>query len=197
MADVKDVANLFVHLAEEQAKQETGDLMTDLKLQKMLYFAQCWHLVRHDKPLFNSRIEAWDHGPVIPEVYSEYRQYGSNPIHASAVDYSVFAEQELETIMDVFAYYGRYSASGLRELSHEYGSPWAEVYMPGIKRIEITTDSMKDYFIKQIPLETAADQIRRMALKKSIEIIEPRISESGNPVFPAEDFEDWGNWEDD
>ncbi len=197
MADVKAVANLFLHLAEEQAKDETGDLMTDLKLQKMLYFVQCWHLVRYDEPIFQNIIEAWDHGPVVPEIYSEYKKFGRNPIQASPVDYNAFNDHELETIMDVFAYYGRYSASGLREISHQYDSPWANVYKPGIKHVEITQESMKNFYKRQSPLETVSDRILRTAKEKGIEIIEPVISPNGNPILPADDYEDWGDWDDD
>ena len=191
MADVMAVANLFLHLAEEQANQMNGDLMTDLKLQKMLYFAQCWFLARHGKPLFNNRIEAWNHGPVVPDVYEAYKTYGCNPLHAAPVNYDQFTTDEFSTILDVFAFYGKYSASGLRELSHKSGSPWAAVYVPGVKHIEITAESMKDYFKKQDPLETAADRIRRFAKESGRDIITPAISAKGNPILPADDDEDW------
>lgn len=197
MADVKAVANLFLHLAEEQANVEAGDLMTDLKLQKMLYFAQCWHLVRYDRPLFQNTIEAWEHGPVVPDVYMEYKEYKNNPIRASQVDYDAFTSCEFETITDVFAYYSRYSASGLREMSHQYDSPWANVYKPGVKHLEITIESMKDYYKRQPALETMAERILRTANEKGVEIIEPVINPNGNPVLPAEDYEDWGDWDDD
>ena len=195
MANVNAVANLFIHLAEVQAKQEIGDLMTDLKLQKMLYFAQCWHLVRYGKPLFSNKIEAWEHGPVVPAVYSKYKKYKNDPIHADIVNYEDFSNQELNTIMDVFAHYGRYSASGLREISHETGSPWENVYVPDVKNIEITIDSMKNYYAKQTPLETAADRVLRTAKRKGVEIIEPVTSSKGNPILPADDYEDWGDWD--
>lgn len=195
MANVVAVANLFLHLAEEQAKQEAGDLMTDLKLQKMLYFAQCWHLARHGEPLFHSRIEAWEHGPVVPAVYSEYKKYGNNPIHADSVDYSAFTYCEQDTVMDVFSYYGRYSASGLRELSHEAGTPWSQVYIPGVKHIEIPVEVMKQYYQNQSPLETAAERVLRKAKEKNITIYEPSESDKGNPILSDEDYEDWGGWE--
>ncbi len=197
MADVKAVANLFLHLAEEQSKQMAGDMMTDLKLQKMLYFAQCWFLARHGEPLFNSRIEAWDHGPVVPAVYTAYKSHGSNPFHATPVDYNQFTSDEFSTILDVFAYYGKYSASGLRELSHKSGSPWDTVYVPGVKHIEITVGSMKEYFEKQSPLETAADRILRFTKESGREVITPVVSAKGNPILPADDYEDWGDWDDD
>ena len=120
----------------------------------------------------------------------------NNPIHASQVDYDVFTSCEFQTITDVFAYYSRYSASGLREMSHQYGSPWADVYKPGVKHLEITIESMKNYYKKQPPLETMADRILRTAKEKGTKIIEPAINSRGIPVLPADDYEDWGDWDD-
>ena len=54
MAKVQDVAKLFIGLANEQAEQNQGDLMTNLRLQKLLYFAQGWYLARYGKPLFSN-----------------------------------------------------------------------------------------------------------------------------------------------
>lgn len=196
MADVRAVANLFLHLAEEQAKQMTGDLMTDLKLQKMLYFAQCWHLARYGEPLFSSKIEAWDHGPVVPAIYADFKSYGSNPLHAKPVDYSLFSSNEFSTILDVFAYYGKYSASGLRELSHVSGSPWKDVYRRGVLHIEISPEAMENYFKHQPPLETTADRLVRLARDEGKGIAQPPVSEKGNPILPADDYEDWGDWDD-
>lgn len=195
MANAKAVANFFIHLAEEQSKTETGDRMTDLKLQKMLFFAQCWHLARHGKPLFNSRIEAWEHGPVVPTVYSVYRAYGSEQLHAEPVDYDQFTAEEMDTMMDVFAFYGKYSASGLRELSHQPGTPWKNVYRPDVMHIEITVQAMQDYCKTQPPLETTADRIKRNISEKGIQVLTPPISANGNPVLPASDYEDWGDWD--
>ena len=91
----------------------------------------------------------------------------------------------------MYAYYGRYSASGLRELSQKKGSPWTFVYALGVMHIESTAESMKDYFKKQEPLETAADRIRRFAKESGRDIITPAISAKGNPILPADDDEDW------
>lgn len=43
--------------------------MTHMKLQRLVYYSQAWHLVWEDKPLFAERIEAWAGGPVIPVLY--------------------------------------------------------------------------------------------------------------------------------
>ena len=59
MANVQDVAKFFIGLANDQAVSNQGDLMTNLRLQKLLYFAQGWYLARYGKPLFQEEIEAW------------------------------------------------------------------------------------------------------------------------------------------
>ena len=59
MANVQDVAKFFIGLANDQANNNQGDMMTHLRLQKLLYFAQGWNLARYGKPLFDDEIEAW------------------------------------------------------------------------------------------------------------------------------------------
>ena len=76
MADVFDVAEFFIQVAN----QSEDDQMTNLKLNKLLYYAQGAYLARTGKPLFENRIEAWDLGPVVPEVYHKYKVCGKNPI---------------------------------------------------------------------------------------------------------------------
>ena len=61
-----DVAQYFLAKADEDA----GDLMSNLKLQKLVYYAQGFALVLLEKPLFPERIEAWIHGPVVPHAIS-------------------------------------------------------------------------------------------------------------------------------
>ena len=74
MANVQDVAKFFIGLANEQANNDQGDLMTNLRLQKLLYFAQGWYLSRYGKPLFQDEIEARKYGPVVPKIYETYRK---------------------------------------------------------------------------------------------------------------------------
>jgi uncharacterized phage-associated protein len=59
MAKVQDVARFFIDLAQHQNERNSGDLMTNLRLQKLLYFAQGWYLARFGKALFDEPIEAW------------------------------------------------------------------------------------------------------------------------------------------
>ena len=94
MAKVQDVAKFFIGLANEQAEQNQGDLMTNLRLQKLLYFAQGWYLARYGKPLFSDEIEAWTYGPVVPEVYQTYKPNGKDGIEGTLPDAGAFTEDE-------------------------------------------------------------------------------------------------------
>ena len=71
----KDIARYFLHRAAED-----GDLITPLKMQKLIYYAYVWALVNTKKPIFEEKFEAWPNGPVLPSLYKELRKYGSSPI---------------------------------------------------------------------------------------------------------------------
>jgi uncharacterized phage-associated protein len=73
-----EIADYFLSLQDEEA----GDSISNLKLQKLLYYAQgCFiALCGADSPLFGERIYAWDLGPVVPEIYHEYKGCGRNAL---------------------------------------------------------------------------------------------------------------------
>ena len=70
-----DVVDYFLGFANE-----TGEWITNLKLQKLVYYAQAWHLAIYSKPLFNTDFEAWVHGNVIHDLYSECKSWGNHNI---------------------------------------------------------------------------------------------------------------------
>ena len=51
--------------------------ISNLKLQKILYFVQAEFLVEENRRCFFEEIEAWDYGPVVPNVYRKYKMYGA------------------------------------------------------------------------------------------------------------------------
>ena len=65
MATVFDVAQYIL--------EKHGE-MTAMKLQKLVYYAQAWHIAWTDGPLFDNRIEAWADGPVCPDLFQLHRQ---------------------------------------------------------------------------------------------------------------------------
>lgn len=149
MPNAVDVANFFIDLANA-----SDDCMTNLKLNKLLYFAQAWSLVRRNAPLFNENIQAWDLGPVTPSVYHEFKKYGKERIAAvsGAYDQSAFSPDEFELLIDVAREYGKYSAPALVDMSHEINGPWYTVH--GSKKRVIPQDLIKEYFQRQTPLQS-------------------------------------------
>ena len=136
-----EIANRIVLLSNP----EIGDLMTNLKLQKLLYYAQGFHLAIHNQPIFGEDIYAWQYGPVVKEVYHYFKKYGSEYIPVEAADNANLTEQEEDLIFEVWDVYGQFSALKLMQLTHEE-PPWSTTEIDNI----ITHQKMKAYFLTQI-----------------------------------------------
>ena len=142
MLDCRDVAKYFL----SQADEEAGDSMTNLQLQKLLYYAQGFHLAIHNGPLFDEPIYAWAHGPVVRPVYQEYREYGAGTIPIpDDVDFSVFTSEQSKLLDDVYQSYGQFSGWRLREMTHDE-PPWKDT--PSNQ--QITRDQLQEYFKTQL-----------------------------------------------
>lgn len=135
-----DVANCFICRANADA--EFGDNITNLKLQKLVYYAQGFHLAWHGTPLFLDPIEAWAHGPVVRQLYFQYQAFGANPIPTpEGFDPGSIDEQTRELLEEVYGVYGQYSAWGLRNLTHEE-PPWKDTPANQV----IPVEAMQRYF---------------------------------------------------
>lgn len=125
-----DVANMFV--------EEYGDslTLTNLKLNKLVYFAQVEAVRSGCGPLFDDCIEAWEYGPVEPLVYHAFKGYGRAPIQQPC---GVVPQDERvrEIVHRVANSFGKLSAFDLVTASHRDGGAWKNVYEPGRNR-EIT-----------------------------------------------------------
>jgi len=134
-----DVARYILTLLDEDT---AGDLMSHLKLQKLLYYSQGFTLVLLNRPLFEEKVVAWQHGPVVPAVWEEFKQYGSDPIPKPVgFDFDVIPEDAQEVINEVYIAYGQFSAWKLRAMTHEE-APWCSTPING----EISHAVMKDFF---------------------------------------------------
>ena len=121
--------------------------LSDLKLQKLLYYVQAEFLVNTDKPCFSEEIEAWDFGPVVPEVYYLYNIYGSTniPDVSDGVKGRISQSDQLR-IEDIVDRCADYSAAQLTEITHQQ-EPWIKAYAP-YQRNVITKKSIKIFFAK-------------------------------------------------
>lgn len=123
MIRAKDVAEFFVMKCIEN-EEEAG--ISNSKLQKLLYYAKGFHQAIFDKALFPEKPYAWTHGPVIPDVYHEYKNYGAGSItHLQYDPSSKFDEEQLELLNEVWSVFGQFSAWKLRDMSHNE-KPWLD-----------------------------------------------------------------------
>ena len=81
-----DVADYFL----AQCDEDSGDIISNLKLQKLVYYAQGFSLAFFGEALFSEPIEAWMHGPVVPALYRKYSHYGNGALPASVFDDSKY-----------------------------------------------------------------------------------------------------------
>jgi uncharacterized phage-associated protein len=141
MAEALDVARYMLTLVNE----EEGDLMSNLKLQKLLYYAQGYYLAICGEPLFEDEIFAWQYGPVVPSVYHMYKHYGRQAIPApEEFDSNVLSERERQIVADVYEEYGQYEASVLMHFTHEE-PPWQST----MQSAAISHKKLADYFKTQ------------------------------------------------
>jgi uncharacterized phage-associated protein len=122
--------------------------MSAIKLQKLVYYSQAWHLVWEDKPLFADRIEAWANGPVVPNLYREHR--GRFMINAwSKGDANKLTPGEKTSVDSVVGFYGDKDAFWLSELTHRE-PPWREAregVPPGVRSSrEISKAAMAEFY---------------------------------------------------
>lgn len=141
-----DIAKKLICLAQND-EPNGGELLTNLKLQKLLYYQQGFHLAFFGTPLFEESVESWMYGPVVPSVYDEYSKYGSAslPVTTQAI---TLTDDEERLFNEVFDAYREFSAIGLMNKTHSE-RPWIES-VPHDRGTVITQDSMKAYFLTQI-----------------------------------------------
>lgn len=143
MLTCHDVARFILTQSDEGA----GDLISNLKLQKLVYYAQGFHLAINDTPLFQEAIEAWTHGPVVPELYHIYKEYGAGAIPTPTdVDFSKYSQDEKDFLSEIYSVFGQFSAWKLRNMTHEE-PPWRDASASaGL----ISHAALKSYFLTQI-----------------------------------------------
>lgn len=140
MTTVFDVAAYIL----SKSDPDEGDGITHLKLQKLLYYVQGFAVAILGRPLFPERMEAWVHGPVVPDLYHKYKSFGNNIVDSPiGGDPEALSEEERALIDEVYEVYGQYSACKLRSLTHSE-KPWQEA--ENKREIEITVEALQAFF---------------------------------------------------
>lgn len=126
------VANYFI-----TKSLETGQLLTPMKLVKLVYLAHGWYLGLTNQPLISEGAEAWKYGPVVPSVYDSFKAYRGNPITQLAhtvtptgqISYFPLTDSKTGEFLDrIWDVYNGYSAVELSALTHQENSPWYETW---------------------------------------------------------------------
>ena len=135
-----EAANYLLSKTDE----EDGETISNLKLQKLLYYAQGIHLAKYGKPIFDEPIQAWMHGPVVPAVYHKFKNFGENSIPRPRKAPDFFGKEKV--VLDaVYRVYGQFSAWKLRNFTHDE-PPWKDAALGAT----ISHSSLKNYFKTQL-----------------------------------------------
>lgn len=180
MAKAINVANFFIESATSQ-----DDKITNLKLNKLLYFAQALSLVKRGKPLFEEPIEAWSFGPVVKSIYHEFKIYGNKTIKKPTTDDYAddFNEEEEDILVETMLQFGQYTASALVNKSHAKGGPWdTAVNNEGI----ISETTIRDYYQSRLASEKS-----ECFDYSGIDIVVPKRDAEGKALLPADIYNDW------
>jgi uncharacterized phage-associated protein len=140
------------------------DPLTNLRLQKLLYYAQAWSLVLRESELFPEDIEAWRWGPVVPTVYNQLPD-GQGAIQIPPTqffDAPDLPPEDAELVRSVWEAYNQYSALQLSRMTHQE-TPWLRAWGnrptdgTGSDNDPIEVDDLEEYFGKQaVPAPLAA-----------------------------------------
>lgn len=147
--------------------------LTQMQLQKLAFIANGWNTVINDRPLIGEQPQAWDYGPVYPDLYDHTKYFGKEKIgrlitpdddqaakfflrsRPKAEPYEAnLSIREGQVVTNVWKRYGNMTGIALSRLTHQPGTPWYETFNNDGKN-------------EPIPLELIADHYRRLAARAS------------------------------
>lgn len=147
----KTIAYAFVKRGIDE-----GIPVTQMKLQKMVYVAHGIHLALYSEPLIKEHFQAWKYGPVVRDIYSSYKFYGSKPIYHTdwlfsqesmiANELNTLDTKATKTIDTTWDALKTLNAGQLSNWTHKDESPWAQVYVEGVNDIVIPNEVIGNYF---------------------------------------------------
>ena len=132
--DGRAIANFILDYCDGRKRQ-----VTNLTLQKLVYFCHVWSLIKTGRPLVRHKFEAWEFGPVLPYLYRFFKSYDRSPIVGRATEIDPLDGKqrvvrynfdfETDSLMrEIAEFYSRLGAGALVELSHAEGGPWHSVW---------------------------------------------------------------------
>jgi uncharacterized phage-associated protein len=150
--NIFEVANYFIKKAQDEKVDEGfSEGITHLRLQKILYFAQCACLAIYNKPLFNDEIQAWQYGPVINTVYQKLKVNRNKPLKIIE-DYPIegkINEEQEKFLKGVWELFSKYSTTELVNITHRH-TPWKDAWNIKPKTVikkDVLTNYYKNVFV--------------------------------------------------
>ncbi|GAX40842.1 putative prophage protein [Tolypothrix sp. NIES-4075] len=121
MIDCLNAARYFIIRAYEDGMEAE---MTNMKVQKLLYYSQSLHLALYDEPLFDEEIQAWRYGPVCPPAYRFYSEFEAKQLPIPSKEFLLqVADDKKKLLEEIWEYFGSYHAYLLSDMTHlEF--PW-------------------------------------------------------------------------
>lgn len=125
--------------------------VSNLKLQKLLYLAHMFHLGKYNKPLISGRFEAWEYGPVQPEIYQEVKIFGSSPVGNIFRFFQDIEEgTEVELIDEAVKSLGDSPPGKLVAMTHWEKGAWASNYSSGARGIIISNEQIREEYLARV-----------------------------------------------
>jgi uncharacterized phage-associated protein len=151
MLTCQQVADYLLYLDNFKLDDEPVGDISNLKLQKLVYYCQGFSLALHNVPMFQEDIEAWPHGPVVRSLYEANKQYGADVIPCpNSFDAAIYSLAQKTVIEEVYKVYSQFSPWKLRELTHTE-PPWLFTSNNGKTFFTVIThDTLKNYFVTQL-----------------------------------------------
>ena len=127
---------------------EGAEYISNLKLQKLLYYAQGVYVGITGIRLFEDALVAWEHGPVVIDVYHEYARYGAGGIEYDKENppEETYTKEEENILEQVYCYFGQYSAWKLRNMTHEE-RPWKVTPRNRFISLDVIRDFFREEYV--------------------------------------------------
>lgn len=140
--------------------REAGETISNLKLQKLVYYAQGLCVAMRGEPLFGETIQAWDNGPVVRLLYDDYKHHGWRSIDPPEdFDPGRYLPEDRELLDAILATYGQLSAVRLRDLTHAE-PPWRDAYRAGNRNEPITIEALRIFFSAVVDAAKKAETLQ-------------------------------------
>ncbi|WP_133179374.1 Panacea domain-containing protein [Shewanella decolorationis] len=137
-----------------KAAHERGLQLTQMQLQKLVYVTHGLSLATRGLPMINENVNAWQYGPVIPEVYHRFKIYGNQNIDFYSLPEAKFPQmidaESMNLISITLDNFGSLNGGQLSEMAHRSGSPWHSVWFDGcgneVRGAIISNDLIRQHY---------------------------------------------------